>query len=296
MKWAGGKKQLLPEIVKRLPESILDSGEIEYYFEPFVGAGAVFFYLMCNFNIKNAYISDINKELILVYNVIQKDPEKLISILHELEDEFLKLDTPNRKKYYLNLRSEFNKQLETFDFNNYNDENILRASKTIFMNKTGFNGLFRLNRKGEFNVPFGKYKNPTICDEENIINDHNILKNVNIKNASYLDCEELINNESLVYLDPPYRPLNKSSSFTNYTGNEFKDKEQIELSEFYKRINKKDAKIILSNSDPKNTDSEDNFFDDLYSDFNIERVNAKRSINSNAKKRGTITELLIKNY
>lgn len=296
LKWAGGKKQMIPNIVERLPNSILNSGEIEYYFEPLIGAGAVFFYLMSNFNVKNAYISDINKELMLVYKVIQKDPYNLVSILHNLEDDFLKLDTDNRKEYFLNIRKEFNTQLKTFDFDKFNKDSICRASKTIFMNKTCFNGLFRVNKKGEFNVPMGRYKNPKICDEENILNCHEILKEVCIKNTSYLDSEKLINNESLVYLDPPYRPLSKTSYFTSYSQNEFADEQQIELSDYYKRLDKIGAKVILNNSDPKNMDPDDDFFDDLYSDFHIERVKANRSINCNGKKRGKINELIIKNF
>ena len=296
LKWAGGKKQLLPEIINRLPESILTSKTIEYYFEPFVGAGAVFFYLMSNFHIKNAYISDINKELILVYNVIKNDPNDLINFLKELETKFLKLNTTDRKEFYLDIRQKFNNQLTITYPNDYTNYNIYRAAYIIFMNKTGFNGLFRLNKKGEFNVPFGKYKNPKICDENNILNVHKLLKDVTIKNTSYLDSEKFINENSFVYLDPPYRPLTKSANFTSYTSNDFNDKQQIELGEYYKRINDKHAKVMLSNSDPKNVDLNDNFFDSLYSDFNIDRVQARRNINSNAKKRGQINELIIRNY
>lgn len=296
LKWAGGKKQLIPEIEKRLPEEVLESDEIKYYFEPLIGAGAIFFYLMSNYHIKKAYISDINKELILTYNTIKKNPEELINQLKVLESEFIKLDTKKRKEYYLNIRKEFNTQLKTYNFNKYSDETITRASYTIFMNKTGFNGLFRLNKKGEFNVPVGRYKNPTICDEENILNVHEILKEVQIENKSYLESEKLITKDSLVYLDPPYRPLNKTANFTSYSENEFNDEQQLELGEYYKRISDKGAKAILSNSDPHNENPEDDFFDILYDDFKIERVKAKRNINSNAKKRGAINEIIVTNY
>lgn len=296
LKWAGGKKQLLQVIERRLPKEILSSGEIEEYFEPFIGGGAVFFYLMSNYEVKHAYISDINKELILTYDVIKRDYKELIGLLKELKKEYMKYDTSGRKEMYLKIRKEFNEDLKSFDFDTYDESNIKRASYTIFMNKTGFNGLFRLNKKGEFNVPAGRYKNPNICDSENLKNVHKILKKTNIKCAPFLDSEDLISDKSFVYLDPPYRPLKGSSNFNNYYSDDFNDEEQIKLAEYYKRISNKGAKVMLSNSDPHNTDVNDNFFDDLYKDFKIERVKAKRSINSNAANRGAINELLIRNY
>ena len=296
LKWAGGKKQLLPTIQKRLPENILSSGKIEEYFEPFIGGGAVFFYLMSNYEVKHAYISDINEELILTYDVIKKDYKELTEILKILKSEYMEYDDAGRKKMYLNIRLKFNQDLKTFDFDTYDESNIERASYTIFMNKTGFNGLFRLNKKGEFNVPAGKYKNPNICDADNLKNVHKVLKKTDIKCASFSDSEDLISESSFVYLDPPYRPLSGTSNFNTYYSVDFDDVEQIELSKFYKRINDKGAKIMLSNSDPHNTDPDDDFFDDLYKDFNIERVKARRSINSNGAKRGAINELLIRNY
>ncbi len=186
--------------------------------------------------------------------------------------------------------------MEFFDYNTLDDHSVIRASYILFMNKTCFNGLFRLNKKGEFNVPHGKYKNPTICDVENISNVHHLLENVDIRNTTYLDSEVLIDDKSLVYLDPPYRPLSKTSSFTSYSNNDFNDDDQRELSEYFKRISNKGAYAILSNSDPHNQDENDNFFDELYEDYNIERISAKRSINSNGDKRGPINELLIRNY
>lgn len=296
LKWAGGKKQLIGEIESRLPEEIKKSGKIDKYFEPFVGGGAIFFHLISNYEINEAYLFDINRELILVYNVIKKNPEKLIFYLEELAGEFLPKSQEDRKEFFLEVRQKFNDAISDFDFDNYSEEHIIRASYTIFMNKTCFNGLFRLNRQGKFNVPCGKYKNPLICDKENIRNVSLVLKNTNIYNASYLDSEELIDDKSLVYLDPPYRPLNETSNFTTYAGNEFGDEEQLELGAYYKRISEKGAKAILSNSDPKNTNPEDNFFDDLYGDFTIERVKANRAINSNAEKRGAINEILVRNY
>ena len=296
LKWAGGKRQLIDVIESFLPHEIKESKKIDKYFEPFVGGGALFFHLEHYYDINKSYLFDINKELILTYNVIQKDPIKLINELKILSDEFLPKETEERKEFYYNIRSKFNDTLEEFDYDNYSDNHIERASFTIFMNKTDFNGLFRLNKDGKFNVPFGRYKNPLICDESNIKAVSKALQNVNIYNSNYFESEKFIDNSSLVYLDPPYRPLTKTSNFTTYAGGNFTDRDQIKLSEFYKRISYKGAKALLSNSDPKNVDLNDNFFDDLYSEFTIERVQANRSINSKGSKRGKINEILVRNY
>lgn len=296
LKWAGGKKQLIGDIDSNLPDDIKETKVIKKYFEPFIGGGAIFFHLMTNYDIKEVYISDINPELILTYNVIKNNPRELLEILGDIKKSFIPKTHEDRKEYYLNIRNEFNKAVPNFDFENYSEEHIQRAAYTIFMNKTCFNGLFRLNRKGEFNVPFGRYKNPNICDVENIMAVSKVLKDVKIVNDSFLASEEFIDDESLVYLDPPYRPLPNTDSFNTYSKEAFNDDSQIELAQYYKRISEKGAKAILSNSDPKNTDENDDFFDELYKDFKINRVFAKRSINSNGKKRGKITEILVKNY
>ena len=296
LKWAGGKSKLISEIEKRFPKDIKESGKIERYFEPFVGGGALFFYLMSNYDVNESFIYDINSELIVVYKTIQNNPKELIDLLSEIKEEFIPKEHDGRKEFYLNIRKSFNENLYDFDFENYSSEFIERAAQIIFMNKTCFNGLFRVNKKGEFNVPFGKYKNPKIFDETNLMNASVALKNTKIINGSFLESEELIDDKSLVYLDPPYRPLSKSSNFTSYSKFDFNDDDQIELSEYYKRISKIGAKAILSNSDPKNTDENDNFFDDLYGDFVIDRVKAPRMINCNGNKRKPVNEILVKNY
>lgn len=296
LKWAGGKSQLLTVIEDKFPNDIKKNKKINKYFEVFVGGGALYFDLMNNYDVKESYIYDINQELILTYKVIKNNPKELIELLFDLQEKYVPLNQEDRKKYFLNIRTKFNEDLKDFDFENYNDSHIIRASYVIFMNKTCFNGLFRLNKKGEFNVPHGRYKNPLICDDKNIKAVSKQLKHTKIINGNYYESEDLIDENSLVYLDPPYRPLSKKSSFTTYAGFEFTDKHQIELANFYKRISKNGAKAILSNSDPKNEDANDNFFDDLYKDFNINRVKAKRSINSNGKKRGAINEILVTNY
>lgn len=296
LKWAGGKTQLLTTIEDRFPSEVKKTLKIKKYFEVFVGGGALYFYLMNNYDVKESYLYDINQELTLTYNVIKNNPKELIELLSNLQEEYVPLEQDDRKEYYLKIRSSFNLDLNDFDYENYSDAHIVRASQVIFMNKTCFNGLFRLNRHGKFNVPHGRYKNPLICDKTNINAVHKTLKNTYIINANYYESEDLIDDESLVYLDPPYRPLSKKSSFTTYAGFEFTDEHQIALADFYKRISDKGAKAILSNSDPKNEDENDNFFDDLYKDYTIERVQAKRSINSNGKKRGLINEILVRNY
>ncbi len=296
LKWAGGKTQLLHVLEKHLPNEIKVSGKIEKYFEPFVGGGALFFYLASKYQIKEAYLSDINKELILTYNAIKYNPTKLIEKLNVLSDCYVNKNKEDKKEFFYKIREDFNQTLINFDYENYSKEHIKRASQMIFLNKTCFNGLFRVNKNGEFNVPFAYPEKPLICDENNILNVSKALKNAKIVNASYLDSEKFIDDESLVYLDPPYRPLNKKSSFEGYSKNNFDDDSQIELGEYYKRISNKGAKVLLSNSDPKNTDKSDNFFDDLYSDFKIVRIKANRFINSNGHKRGPINEILVYNF
>ena len=166
----------------------------------------------------------------------------------------------------------------------------------IFLNKTCYNGLFRLNSKGEFNVPFGRYKNPNICDESNLQAVHQALEKTEILCADFTHAQHFIKKDTLVYMDPPYRPLNNTSHFTSYSGERFSDQDQEKLAKFYQEMDLKGAYLVLSNSDPKNHDLEDNFFDELYSKYEIDRVPAKRNINSNTSSRGEINELIIRNF
>ena len=190
LKWAGGKSQLLSTIEDNFPDEIKKSRKIDKYFEVFVGGGALYFHLMNNYEVKESYLYDINPELILTYNVIKNNPNELIDLLLNLQDEYSSLEQEGKKEYYFNVRSKFNEDLTDFDYDNYSDAHIIRASQVIFMNKTCFNGLFRLNRKGEFNVPHGRYKNPLICDKENLLAVSKLLKNTNIINASFLKSEK----------------------------------------------------------------------------------------------------------
>ncbi|MBT1278786.1 DNA adenine methylase [Thermoanaerobacter sp. CM-CNRG TB177] len=296
LKWAGGKTQLLDELCKRLPSSLIQSGKIERYVEPFVGGGAFFFFLKRNFRVKESFLIDINKELIIGYKVIQNNVNELIDELSSMEEKYLKLSEEQRKDFYYNIRDEYNRQKDNFDYVNYNLDWVKRAAYLIFLNKTCFNGLYRLNKKGEFNVPFGKYKNPTICDADNLIEVSKALENTEVICADFEESNKYIHKNTLVYLDPPYRPLNNTSNFTSYNEDGFDDDDQRRLAQFFKEMDKRGAYLILSNSDPKNEDVDDNFFDELYAGFIIERVKAKRYINSNGNKRGDISELIIRNY
>jgi len=294
VKWAGGKRQLIPIISEKLPLE-LKKGEIKRYVEPFVGGGAILFYLVQNYEFEEIIINDINEDLINAYKIIKYNVHELIDYLKELSNEYLGLCIDERKKYYYNIRDKFN---------NGNLSKVEKAAYFIFLNKTCFNGLYRVNKKGKFNVPHGRYKNPCILDKENLMSVSEVLKNVKIINGDFEKVEKYIDENTFVYLDPPYRPLSTSSSFTAYQKSDFNDDEQVRLAEFYDKLDLKGAKLMLSNSDPKNANVEDNFFDNLYEcnkknpnkHYNILRVDAKRSINSKANKRGKIKELLIINY
>lgn len=287
LKWAGGKSQLLKEIEKYYP--FADQGFTKYA-EPLVGGGAVLFDVLSKYDLKEIYISDTNKELINTYRVVREDVDSLIVMLDKMQDEFIPLDDARRKDYYYNKRERFNclKSTNIFD--------VETAALMIFLNRTCFNGLYRVNKKGQFNVPMGAYKKPLICDENNLLAVSGKLQNVCIFCGDYKESAEFIDEHTFVYFDPPYRPLTKTSGFTAYTETLFDDKAQMELAKFVDEIDKKGAKIVVSNSDPKNINESDNFFDEIYSNYNITRVEAVRIINSNSKDRGKIKELLISNF
>lgn len=289
LKWAGGKGQLLAEIEKYYPFA---NRNITKYAEPFVGGGAVLFDILSKYDLKEVYISDINAELINTYCVIREDIDELISMLMILQNEFVPMDTKHRKAYYLAKRTHFN----DLKVNGHKDANIEKAALMIFLNKTCFNGLFRVNKKGLFNVPMGAYKKPMICDEDNLRAVSEKLQNVTIVCDDYRESSDFIDKDTFVYFDPPYRPLTDTASFTAYTENVFHDKEQIELARFVDDMHQKGAKIVISNSDPKNSNTQDDFFDNLYSSYTIKRVDATRMINCNSQARGKIKELLISNY
>lgn len=285
IKWVGGKTQLLDEIRKFYPE------RIEKYCEPFVGGGAVLFDVLSKISPKEVLINDINSELINTYKQIKDDSINLIDILSDLQEKYWASSIEDNKKLYFEKRERFN----FLKVNGEKKYDLEKASLFIFLNKTCFNGLFRVNSKGLFNVPFNNAKKPLLCDEGNLKKCSELLKNVKMTVGSYRQCENFINEKTFVYIDPPYRPLTQTAAFTSYSENEFGDKEQIELAKFIESLAAKKALVVTSNSDPKNVSDDDLFFDNLYSKFTIKRVSASRMINSNAKKRGAINELLISN-
>lgn len=287
LKWAGGKTQLITEIERVLPNEIKNSKFT--YVEPFVGSGAILFWMLNNFpKMEKAVINDINEDLINTYKTIANNPKELISILEILQNEYhsLELKTEEKKEYYYQKRETYNKR---------EIEQSGQAALFIFLNRTCFNGLYRVNKNNGFNVPMGSYKTPMICDHKNILAVSNVLKKVEILSGDYEQTLNYSKENSLFYFDPPYKPLSETSSFNSYAKDEFGDNEQIRLKNFCSKLDLLNHNWILSNSDVKGKNVEDNFFDDLYSDFTINRVDAKRSINANPEKRGKLKELLITN-
>lgn len=283
LKWVGGKTQLLDEINKYYPE------KIEKYCEPFVGGGAVLFDVLTKFQPKEVLINDINPELTNTYVQIKNNVNELISLLSSWQSHYVSLDMDARKEDFYEKRSHFN------DLILAKENSVEKAALMIYLNKTCFNGLYRVNGKGLYNVPSGVYKNPSICNVDNLRAVSKALKDVQILTGAYSQTESFIDKNTFVYIDPPYRPLTKTSAFTSYSKEGFDDKKQIELGNFVARIHNSGngAKVLLSNSDPKNANPDDNFFDELYKDFDIQRVNASRMINSNASGRGEITEIMV---
>jgi len=288
IKWVGGKSQLIEQLEALLPADF-DEWEKVTYIEPFVGGGAMLFYMLQTHpNIKTAVINDINEDLTTCYKVVRDSPETLVSSLAEIQKEYYALRTEDsRKQFFLHMRKEFN--TKTLD-------PIRNTTLFFFLNRTCFNGLYRVNKSGLFNVPFGKYETPTICDPVTIFADSEILQNVEILTGDYQQTFDKANGNTLFYFDPPYRPLSNTSSFKDYAKEAFNDDAQICLKEYCDRINVAGFSFMLSNSDCKGKNEEDSFFDVLYEDYYIERVWASRSINSNPNKRGKLTEILVHNY
>ena len=285
IKWVGGKTQLLDEIRRFYP------AQIEKYCEPFVGGGAVLFDVLSRLSPNEVLINDINAELINTYCQIKTNCRDLTEILADLQERYWSSSLEENKSLYFEKRERFN----SLKANGNRKENLEKAALFIFLNKTCFNGLFRVNSKGLFNVPFNNAKKPLLCDEDNLKACSELLQNVKMSVGNYAQCKDFIDSKTFVYLDPPYRPLTETAAFTSYNENGFGDKEQIELAQFIEEISERKAIVVTSNSDPKNVSENDNFFDRLYKKFSIKRVSASRMINSNAKKRGAINELLISN-
>lgn len=290
VKWAGGKSQLLKTISSKYPNKL--GSDIDKYAEPFIGGGAVLWNILEKYTLRSVYISDINPWLINIYKTIKYYPDDLVNTLKTLESTFLSFNTTERKKMYYSIRDKYNAIL----INNCHSIDIDAASFFIFLNKTCFNGLYRVNKQGLYNVPMGAYKNPKICDKSAIMTASKALQNVNIECADFEACNDFVDSKTFVYFDPPYRPLTQTASFTSYNNACFDDKEQSRLAHFITKLSNKGAYIVTSNSDPHNTNPSDFFFDKLYAHHNISRIQANRMINRDATKRGSISELLISTF
>jgi DNA adenine methylase len=287
VKWAGGKSKLLNEIELRLRYSGLERFT---YVEPFAGGGAVLFWILEKYPmIKKAVINDMNSDLVNAYRTVADYPDALISSLGRIQEKYysLNFDLEGQKEFYYEKRALFNER---------SVNNISQASLMIFLNKTCFNGLYRVNKSNGFNVPIGRYKKPVICDAEGLTRCSELLQKATILEGDYRETFKYASPDSLFYMDPPYRPLNSTSSFNSYAKDAFNDESQVELRNYCDKLNEAGCSWVLSNSDMKNADPTDDFFDDLYKAYSIDRVSVSRSINSNASKRGAITELMINNY
>lgn len=291
LKWAGGKGLLLPQLSEKFPNK-LRHGSIKRYIEPFVGGGAVFFEICNTCRFKDAFLFDINPELVILYNVVKKDVAPLINELFRLQEAYASAE--DKSALYYNLRGEYNTFDKHVDANIYSSDFVRRAALTVFLNRTCFNGLFRVNGKGLFNVPMGRYKNPCILDAGNLTAVSYALSKATVVQADFSTALQYAGKDTFIYYDPPYRPL-KETSFTKYAANGFDDNEQCRLKDVFDKAGRLGALQMLSNSDPTNA-GEDAFFDDLYQEYNIHRIWAKRLINSKADGRAAIRELLITNY
>jgi len=283
IKWVGGKGQLIEQLEALLPADF-DKWENVTYIEPFVGGGAMLFYMLQRHsNIKSAVINDINEDLTTCYRVVRDNPKELVNSLAEIQKEYYSLHSEDlRKQFFMLMRDEFNtKSLAP----------IRNTTLFFFLNRTCFNGLYRVNKSGLFNVPFGKYETPTICDPVTIYADSEVLQNVEIMTGDYQKTFKKAQGNTLFYFDPPYRPLSNTSSFNDYTKDAFNDLAQERLKKFCDRIEKAGYSFMLSNSD-----CSDMFFDDLYAQYIVERVWASRNVNANPMKRGKLTEILVHNY
>ena len=294
LKWAGGKGQLLTQIGQHLPPGLWE-GSLTKYAEPFIGGGAVFFQIANHFNVREFFISDMNEDLVLAYRTIKQQVELLIKRLEEFKCLYLALDMAGRKAFYYETRESFNQE-GSLGLGTAEKDQAVHIARLIFLNRTCFNGLYRVNARGEFNVPHGNYRNPRICDAANLRSVSASLQETEIRFGDFTACRDFVDENTFVYMDPPYRPISKTANFNSFYRRPFDDSEQRRLAHFYQELGSSGAKLMLSNSDPQNENPHDSFFEDLYAEFSIHKVSASRRINSNGAKRGPITELLIANY
>ena len=288
VKWVGGKGQLIEQLEQKLPADF-DNWENATYIEPFVGGGAMLFYMLQQHpNIKRAVINDINSDLITCYRTVRDNVERLIPSLRDIQAEYYALPGMEAKReMFMTVRQRYNEK---------NLDPIENTTKFFFLNRTCFNGLYRVNKKGLFNVPCGKYLQPQICDEDTLRVDSELLKRVEILEGDFEKTLLYAQDNTLFYFDPPYRPLSDTSSFNDYTKEAFNDDSQVRLKEFCDQVVAGGHSFMLSNSDCKGKNEADNFFDVLYADYHIDRVMASRNVNANGAKRGKISELLVHSY
>lgn len=289
LKWAGGKSGLLDEITKRLPNYVYHTDFC--LVEAFIGGGALSFWALSHLpHLKKLIINDYNSDLINVYQIIKQNPNKLIEHINTLQEEYDSLNnTESKKPYFYQKRELFNSRIS---------DSAYQASLFIFLNKTAFNGLYRVNKSNQFNVPIGSYKKPKLIDKKNILDISKNLQNVEILTGDFGQTLNYTPNDMpcFFYLDPPYRPISQTASFTAYANSHFDDNEQKRLALFCRQLDNLNFDFMLSNSDPKNHNALDNFFDELYEGFFVERVIANRAISAKNSGRNTVTELLISNY
>lgn len=295
LKWVGGKTQLLGQLAPLLPIE-LKQANIKRYVEPFIGGGAMFFDLTQTFELEESVISDKSDELILAYRTVAADVEAVIALLREMRRIYTRLSAEDQDTFYYELRTAFNTSRSLINFSEFDSTWTTRTAQLLFLNHTCFNGLFRTNAKNEFNVPFGKYRNPHLYDESTLKEASELLRRTEIYCGDFEAVEAYVDERTFIYLDPPYRPISKTASFNGYVRADFGDDEQVRLAAFFRRLHEKGAKVMLSNSDPKNENKTDDFFEELYQGFRITRVKASRAINSNGAKRGQIFEIVITNY
>lgn len=295
IKWAGGKTQLVDTFRWFYPAALF-RGEIERYVEPFVGSGAVLLDIIQRHPFKEAVIADINPALIATYKAVKENVENLIDYLADMEEKYLSLGEKERKNFYYTKRDEYNRIIAGNDGLEFRSPQLTGAGLFLFLNRTCYNGLYRVNRAGIFNVPAGRYKKPRICNPDNLRAVSALLQNVTVLQCHYQECMNYMDKNSFVYFDPPYRPLSATSSFTSYSSAGFDDREQKKLAAFYRIMHQKGAFLMLSNSNPGDSDSGDIFFRRLYHGFNIQTVNARRAINSRGDHRGAVSEIIVTNY
>ncbi len=295
LKWVGGKTQLIDQLESNVSPK-LKNGEIERYIEPFVGGGSFFLHIAQNYPVKNLVIADSNRDLILAYQTVRERVDPLVIALSDIQTEYLSLRDKQRQEYYYSVRSEFNQNRTCIDASSLSNDWIIRTAQLIFLNKTCFNGLFRVNASGQFNVAFGRYENPRICDASNLIAVSKILARTHILLGDFTCVRELLDSNTFMYLDPPYRPLTPTSNFTAYSSCTFTHDDQQRLAEFCKYATSHGTDLMISNSDPDNIDCTDTYFRDNYPDYRITRAFANRMVNCKADRRGKISELIIMNY